>query len=259
MSYDNYNAMLHCWENYQTEIIEELLIMQRYISVRKDILLVVHNQFEWVKRCIDSIRASTDNYDLYIWDNGSDEPTKSYLQSLSAHVIRSEKNEGFITPNNELAKLGTSPYLILLNSDTEVQEGWDKALIAWLQQKPDVAATSYLGGRVDGDFYGKHFGWGEQLDYLCGWCLCISRETYNEFGLFDADNLKFAYGEDADLSFRLKSAGKHIRALHLNLVAHFENKTVTNLNVESQTTLQQAFTQNHQYLRSRWKNLIAIR
>ena len=233
----------------QDTIRYEIAILSKYKPVEKDILIVVHNQLPYVKNCIEGIKNTTSNYNLYIWDNASNKETADYLKSIDATYIRSEENIGFIKPNNHLASIAKSPYLILLNTDTETKPNWDKALISWLQNT-DYSLCGYLGGCLNEYGVGYKGALGDDADYICGWCMCLSRQTYLENGLFDSKNLSFAYCEDSDLAFRLKSRGKRIYALSLNLVHHYSNKTVTE--VLKTIDLSQHLRNNHAYIRQKW-------
>lgn len=226
---------------------------------QKDIIIVVHNQLEYIKKCIQTLYENTQDFKLYIWDNASDEPTENYLKELTSsknnvYLRRSEENLGFIKPNNILANEGDSPYMILLNSDTEVHKGWDIALIGWLLAKPEYAQTGYLGGMLEKNGQGGKARVGEEIDYICGWCVCMPRSIYNEFGLFDQKNLDFAYGEDADLSLRLIESGYKIRALHLSLVIHHGNATINE--VKLKRDCKTTFDRNHDYIRNRWEKYL---
>ena len=52
-------------------------------SATKDIIIVVRDQLDYLKSCIESIENNTENYKLFIWDNASSEPTKKYLEELN--------------------------------------------------------------------------------------------------------------------------------------------------------------------------------
>lgn len=247
----------HKHMNNLDNIREELMTVLTSIGVKKDILIVVKDQLPYVKTCIESIKQHTKNYELYIWDNASRQDTKEYLESLGAKcLIRSEENCGFSTPNNRLAAFTESPYLILLNSDVKVCYGaWDEVMIGWLKTHPDVKQVGCAGSTLNEEFKGGTVGFGYDIDYIPGWAFCISRETYNQFGLFDDTNLQFAYCEDADLSLRLKEDGHKIYALYADLVVHYENKTMTEINQNSEFLkwFSEIFEKNHSYMRKRWQ------
>jgi GT2 family glycosyltransferase len=252
---------------YKEEIVEELTIAHEFkgtrtieVPLQLDILMVVKDQPEYVEQSIESIRASTENYHLYVWDNGSKEPTRNYLlqqkmEMSNMTLWREETNHGFLRPNNRLAHMGNGDYIVLLNSDTKVHQGWDKALIGFLEEKPEYAVTGFMGGLVDAEGKGMRTGVGEEIDFICGWCCCFSRNIYDEFGLFDEKNLRFAYCEDADFSFRLKEAGRRIYALHLDLAEHFGNKTAKAVKEEGQD-LATTFAHNHAYIQKRWSHYL---
>jgi len=218
----------------------------------KDILIVVRNQPEYTRQCIESIQRHTRNFKFFIWDNGSSDETISYLRTLpdDATLVRSAANEGFIKPNNRLAEMGEAPYIILINTDAVVYEGWDGLLTGWLENHPNTAQVGFQGGVLDHTGKGVGLEFGGSIDYVCGWCSCIPRKTYDEFGLFDEEHLEFAYCEDSDFSMRLREAGRDIYALHLQLAYHFQNKTV--LEVMQEQEIRHFIARNHEYLRKRW-------
>jgi GT2 family glycosyltransferase len=111
-----------------------------------------------------------------------------------------------------------------------------------------------MGGILDENGKGKWFNCGTEIDYISGWCFAIKRETYNKFGLFDQENLEFAYGEDADFSLRLRQSGAYIHALHLSLVHHFENKTI--LQVRHKRDCSKTFEKNHSFIKEKWNSYI---
>lgn len=251
---------LHSFARVQTfhdEIKNELLLTHSYEPVDKDILIVVHNQLPYIRACLESIQAATENYNLYVWDNASDEETKNWLRTQAdirtiKVLLRSEENLGFIVPNNELARLTKSPYIVLLNSDTVVSPGWDKAIVTHLQL--GYAQVGFSGGYVAADFKGNTGGFGSGVDYIEGWAVGLTRGVYNNVGLFDSQNLRFAYGEDFDLSMRIKEAGYSVYALHLDLVKHFGHKTITE--VAKTRDCRKSYEDNHLYLAGRWKSVL---
>ncbi len=249
-------------EQYRDEIMKELVLANTPNSKTKDILIVVRDQLPYVKECIDSVRENTEDYHLLIFDNGSNEETKDYLNSLPpkeyddkfgfVYIFGGENNLGFIEPNNTLASFSNTDYMILLNSDCVVRKGWDLALVNYLEQNSDVAQVGYCGAKMDQEGHGTEAAFGSAADFICGWCFCISKNTYEKFGLFDEENLEFAYGEDSDFSLRIKAAGKKIYSLHNDLVIHHGNKTINQVYLEKGNYLKETFKKNHEYIKRRW-------
>jgi len=226
-----------------------------------DILMVVKDQYDYVRQSIESIIKNSSNYHLYIWDNGSEELTAKYLQEVALlfedkiTLIKNSENSGFIVPNNRLAELGNNDYLILINSDTKVHENWTKPLVNFLKKNSDYSIVGYMGGLLNEEAQGVKINYGEEIDFVCGWCCCMSRSFYNNFGLFDEQNLKFAYCEDADLSLRAKEAGSKIYSLHLDLVEHYGSVTAKAVK-EQGTDLSLTFSHNHNYMKKRWNEYL---
>jgi len=245
-------------EAFLDGVKHELLCEEQCVDIGKDILIVVRNQLDHLQACLDSIYRTTACFHLYIWDNDSDEDVKQYLreqaQKWEVDVYFHDCNDGFIKPNNRLLEMGSSPYVILLNSDTIVYSGWDRAMIGYLQQHRDVKEVGYLGGRADesGRCAAPVIGGG--ADYVMGWCACMPRALFENHMLFDEENLKFAYGEDSDLSFRIREAGYNIHALHVQHVEHVGNATVRE--VWTERDLSETYLANLEYLRGRWGELL---
>lgn len=242
------------------EIKKELLAADDG-STKKDILIVVHSQYEYISKCINSIFKNTKNFNIHIWNNASDKRTTEYLSKISKQknirLYSSKQNLGFIVPNNEMIKNAKCPYIILLNSDVEVLPDWDNVLIGWLKKNPNVFQTGYTGGYLSKQGRGIRFGKGANVDYICGFCFCIAKSTYQKFGLFDDKNLKFAYCEDSDFSLRLRSKNKKIYACYSNLVIHHENKTVRN--VSRKINMAKFIHNNQNYIKSKWSKYFSGR
>ena len=242
--------------NFQ-KIKEELLLIDFAENTSKDILLVVHDQLEYVQMCIDSIYKNTQNFNLYIWNNNSKKETTDYLNNLkNIKLFNHNENLGFILPNNKMIKETKSPYVILLNSDVVVEEMWDLVLIGFLKNNDDVAAVGYDGGMLNSEGKGVGRGHGYNIDYVCGHCLCIPRKTYEQFGLFDEDNLNFAYCEDADFSLRLKENNKKIYACYSSkLIHHFQNKTTEHV-LFNEFDFSHHVQKNMDYVKQKWAKFL---
>jgi len=251
------------------QLIEELTCQWRQQARpgphRKDILLVVKDQAPLVRKCLEALFAHTRDFNLFVWDNGSGEETHKVYREMFGRMPEgaglishfSHDNQGFLHPNNALAAMGDSPWVILLNSDTEVQAGWDDIMLGWLEDHPNCGAVGYEGGLFGSDGVGVGVRHGDEIDYVAAWCMAVRRRTIDEFGLFDGRNLKFAYGEDSDFCLRLREAGRDMYALHAHLVVHHGNATTKA--VRQEMDLKPSFRANHDYIRRRWADYIATK
>ena len=95
-----------------------------------DILIPIYNAYEHLRRCIDSVlRHTQGNHAVYLLDDCSTDSRvlpllRSYEKAdARVHVIQSAKNRGFIHNTNRGFGLSRND-VVILNSDTEVTEGW---------------------------------------------------------------------------------------------------------------------------------------
>ena len=90
---------------------------------------------------------------------------------------------------------------------------------------------------------------GHEVDYVKGWCMAIPRKAYLELGLFDSENLQFAYCEDADFCLRAREKDWNIYALNATFIHHHGN--VTTKEVGEKRDMRIEFLTNHAYLEKR--------
>lgn len=228
----------------------------------KDILLVVHNGYEYVKNCVESVFSNTKDFKLLIWDNASSGKTAKYLDDLrslkNVKLHRSETNEGFIVPNNRLFLMSDSKWVILLNSDTEVLPDWDDVMIGFLKNHPKTKQVGYCGATLNSEceFSGRTSG--REIDYVVGYCFCMARKDIEEIGLFDELNMDFAYCEDSDLSLRIRERGWEVYACHSkDLVRHYGGKTTSEV-ISLDERLKISARKNLEHLKRRWGSFLDL-
>lgn len=223
---------------------------------RKDVVVVVRDGLPHVRVCMESLFANTEEFELHLWDNASGEETAEYLREVASRpnvrLTRSPTNEGFVVPNNRLVRECSSEWVVLLNSDTEVLPHWDELLVGTLRNNPDLAQAGYGGGVLDSECEFAGRGYGRNVDFLMGYCVCMRRETMLEFGPFDEENIRFAYCEDSDLSLRLREKGFGLYACHAeDMVRHVGGGTTSRVLMEDER-LSGCAKENLAYLKRRW-------
>lgn len=221
------------------------------------ILIPVCDGVDETRGCIDSIETHTKDYEVLIMDNGSGKEMQDYLATLQArnhsiHAARSETNLGFIKALNLLAKEARGQYIISLNNDTVVGPGWADRMAEALED-PRIGQVGPSGFAVHQDTGGCHPMPGI-WDYIEGWCFMIPRGIYEKFGLFDEENLDFAYCEDSDLSLRIQNGGFLIKPVSTP-VRHLHAKTRNRL-AGSGLDLASCETRNRAYIVKKWHSLL---
>jgi glycosyltransferase involved in cell wall biosynthesis len=102
---------------------------------------------ELIRPCITSLgRHTRQPWELIVVDDGSTDETSAYLASVQdavpvpVIVIASAASRGFPAAINQGLKAARGEYLVLLNNDVVVTDGWLGQLIALANAKGDFTA-----------------------------------------------------------------------------------------------------------------------
>ncbi len=105
------------------------------------IVIVTHNQLEYTRQCLDSIRQLTDEpYELIVVDNGSTDGTVEYLRALpDVRVIANRRRTaGFPAAVNQGIAVAAGRQVLLLNNDVVVTTGWLGRMLRALHSDPKI-------------------------------------------------------------------------------------------------------------------------
>jgi glycosyltransferase involved in cell wall biosynthesis/GT2 family glycosyltransferase/SAM-dependent methyltransferase len=216
---------------------------------RYDVLIPVYNAFEHLRRCIDSVlRHTGGDHAVYLLDDASPDPRvlpllRSYEKAdARVRVIGSEKNKGFIRNTNRGFGLSQND-VVILNSDTEVTEGWLDRMDRCRRSRPDVGVVCPLSNNatilsipvmnednglpegMDPAGFGRLVAEVSPAGYPelptgVGFCMLITRDTLKATGFFDTA-FGMGYGEENDLCQKARKAGKKIVCCDDAYVHHY--------------------------------------
>src|SRR5439155_4022577 len=213
------------------------------------IIIPVFNQFRFTQACLASLQEhqGTERFEVIIVDDCSMDATAERVPQMPGVIyLRNEKNFGFIASCNRGAEKARGKYLVFLNNDTLVRDGWLSALVGTFAEQPQPgivgAKLVYPDGRLQeaggiiwrdatGWNYGKsddpgkpEYNYLREVDYCSAAALMIPKALFQSVGGFDPRYAP-AYYEDTDLAFKVRQAGYKVLYQPLSEVVHYEGTT----------------------------------
>ncbi|MBE5981180.1 MAG: glycosyltransferase family 2 protein [Paenibacillaceae bacterium] len=198
--------------------------------MQKKVTIIIpnYNGLKFMEPCFKALRAQSDqNFELLVVDNGSTDGSVKWLEEHQIPSIFLEENTGFSGAVNIGIRESVTPYVILLNNDTEPQPDYVKEMVKAIENSPKIFSVSskmiqlYHKDLMDdaGDMYSV-LGWAYQRGVgqkssgykkacrvfsACAGAAIYRREVFDKIGGFDEDH--FAYLEDIDVGYRAKICG----------------------------------------------------
>jgi len=105
--------------------------------------IVTHHSAAYLGRCLDAVGAQTlAPAEVLVWDNASADGSPAIARAAGARVVVSPANLGFAAGANELVRLSTAPYLLLLNPDARPEPAYLERLCAAADADPRVGSLT---------------------------------------------------------------------------------------------------------------------
>lgn len=219
--------------NSYDEILQKGISFTKKENLLVSIVMLTYNQLEDTKICVESLFKHTSdvNFELVFVDNGSKDDTKTYLESLKTEhkninikTIYNEENLGFACANNQGIEVAEGEYVLLLNNDVILTDGWLSRMIQIAESDNKIGmvapCTNHASGRQVVAFSGtesdddeiqefsktvltKNAGKWISVSRVIGFCMLIKREVLFKVGVLDELFGPGGY-EDYDYCMRLK-------------------------------------------------------
>jgi GT2 family glycosyltransferase len=222
-------------------------------KVGLDVVIVVADGCgQYLEACLTSLEAHPPGSGarIFVVDNASSDGSVEIARRHGVELVSMGRNAGFSAANNAAMAIGTAPYVLLLNPDTEVPEGALGQLLGALEADPGLGAVGpRLVDRVGIPDHNakrafptpsdalKHFLGRSRIaassayrtpdvaedavadvDAISGACMMVRRAALADVGLLDEGF--WMYGEDLDWCLRFHRGGWRVRYVGSATVLH---------------------------------------
>jgi GT2 family glycosyltransferase len=233
--------------------------------VKRDISIVIvnYNVKAFLEQCLIAVkRACAElSVEIFVVDNASVDGSQAMVKKKFPYVylIENSANVGFSSANNQALKLAGGRYVLILNPDTLIQEDTLVVLKKYLDEHQDVGAVGCKLLNPDGSFqiasrrsfptpwvafcrivglsrlfpksrlFGKYNvtfldpDTEAEVDVLSGSLMMLRKSVLDKVGYFDEEY--FMYGEDIDLSYRIKKSGWKVVFTPATKAIHYKGES----------------------------------
>jgi len=232
--------------------------------MKLSIIIVNYNTYTLTKQTIESIiqKEHPFQYEILLVDNASSDGSIEKLQEefnelISMRILQvfiNKANLGFAKANNIGIRIAQGKYILLLNSDTVVNEDCLESCISQMDKDTNIGALGCKvmlpDGKLDhackrgfptpkaslyyllklykkdplkyGQYDALYLNEDEvgEVDCLMGAFMLIPKNVLNKIGLLDEDF--FMYGEDIDLCYKIKEGGYKILYYPKAQIIHYK-------------------------------------
>jgi GT2 family glycosyltransferase len=208
------------------------------------VVIVSYNNFhETTGPCLKSLQCANGELEIIVVDNNSNDVTKDALRLAGTedpriHIIFNKRNSGYAGANNLGAEQAGSPFLLLLNSDTEVLPNTITRLLKQMERLPELAMLGPVSNQTGNDqqiytsatepaeILAQGAEWCKQrcgspflTDILSFCCVLIRTDVYKQLQGLD-ESFGLGYYEDTDFNYRAAKAGLQLAITEDSFVYH---------------------------------------
>ena len=210
-----------------------------------DILIINYKSTDYLLKCLKSVYDSIRDIPVRVFVQDNDSRNGVDRVSIAFPKVNLTKNiinMGFSKAVNRAIKQGTAPYVLILNPDTIIKDGFFESILQYIENNPDIGIVGPKVLNTDGSLQGSaraflkpwmaFFGRNSLLtkwfpnnrisrrcilstgsdgvnpmsaDWVSGACMLVRRKAIDDVGLLDEQF--FMYWEDADWCKRMWENG----------------------------------------------------
>lgn len=265
--------------------------------MKLSIIIVNYNVKYFLYQCLKSIRASqcSFDYEVIVVDNHSRDHSHEFIpqQFPSVKYLYLPENLGFSKANNVGLKEAQGEYILFLNPDTLIAEDTLAICVDFMDQHPEAGALGVKMIDASGQYLPEskrglptpetafykvtglsslfpgskkinryHLGYLDknelnEVEILSGAFMMVRKNILNQTGGFDENY--FMYGEDIDLSYRIRLLGYKNYYLPYTTILHYKGESTKKDTLKYVLTFYQAmaiFARTHFFKKKSWQNFL---
>lgn len=209
------------------EIYSKTIFRKHYDLPFLDIIIVTYNSKDHIHNCIKSIQCSEypkEKISIIIVDNNSSDNTGAVVENIHFNEYKNifiplQANLGFGAANNIGFRHSTNKYVLFLNPDTELKKDTISCLVESALESEQYGFCAWEARQQPYEHPKLYDPVTLETEWISGACFLVLREVFEMIGGFD-ENI-FLYGEDVDLSWRLRGNGYKLKYVPRAVVMHF--------------------------------------
>jgi O-antigen biosynthesis protein len=212
---------------------------------RVSVVVLTYNNLDLTQACLTSLLERSDyaNLEIIVVDNLSSDGTQDYLRALKREhpdvvCILNDANLGFAAGNNVGLAAASGDYLVVLNNDTVVTQGWVLTMLRHFQRDTGLGllgpVTNNIGNEAKVDMHYQdladmpsearawtvaHAGVRLPLHTAAFFCAMLPRKVYTQCGPL-CEEYGLGFFEDDDYCRRVQAAGLSIACAEDVFVHH---------------------------------------
>ncbi len=231
--------------------------------MKLSVIIVNYNVRYFLEQCLHSVKAASNGLkvEIFVVDNASVDGSSKMVKDKfpEVHLISNTDNVGFAKANNQAIAKSKGEYILLLNPDTVIETDTFSKMAAFMDSHPDAGGLGVKMVDGKGNFlpeskrglptpsvaFYKIFGFSRifprserfnryhlgfldkeqthEVDVLSGACMLIRKKVLDSIGYLDEQF--FMYGEDIDLSYRIKQSGYRNYYLPETRIIHYKGES----------------------------------
>jgi O-antigen biosynthesis protein len=238
------------------------------------VIVLTYNNLDLSKACLESLLNKSDyaQLEIIVVDNASSDGTQAYLEQLALQeprirCILNSDNLGFAAGNNIGLAQARGEYLVVLNNDTVVTQGWALGMLRHFQTNPHIGLLGPVTNNI-GNEAKLHLQYTDLADMprearaatlaaqgatfairtLAFFCVMLPRKVYEQCGGL-CEDYGLGFFEDDDYCRRVEEHGLQIRCAQDVFVHHHLSASFSKLGDEKRQAL---FERNRAIYEAKW-------